>query len=300
MRIAFLLFLLAILLFVLVPGSGRPSAQPEEPTYSSVAEALRDWESQRHGWLSPPATIYLLQALGLNWGFTRGPAYTHWEGVCIYTSESREYAVMIRANAGEWGQFGRARYCLIDSSGMIHWERPGFVDAPPLVSNQGTVALRYGDGTAGDRRDWTTLRIDFIGLAGDSLGSIRWADRIRRPVQRRFLEEESFFTPDGGLFITTMNRSDRLADRRATETNNTFVYAVRTDGSVAWQHYLAGFWPKSMRFRGDSGDILLEGEWVARLVLNESFDEGHFVFGLDGRSLEKTVTRHVEAPIAPE
>jgi outer membrane protein assembly factor BamB len=301
MRSSCLLISLTVVLIIALPlGTRTVRAQAEERAYSGVGEALRDWVDERDGWLSEPATRYLLKELDLDWKFTRQPGYTAWDDVYAYESANGLYFILVGARAGEFGQYGRAHYCLIDSSGTKFWTRPGYVDAPPLVSNQGTVALRYGDGSDGDRRDWATLRIDFVGVEGDSIGSIRWDDRIRRPLQRRFVEEEALFSPDGDLFVTTMNLVAGLVGEAAQESNNTFVFALRPDGSVAWEHYMSGFRPTSMEYSEEPCCVRLDGEWMAKLYVDRSFDEGYVIIGPEGGLVEKTITRHIDLGDTPE
>jgi hypothetical protein len=279
-------------------------AQPEEQAYAGIGEALHEGAGEPQGWLSDQATLYLLKSLGLDWKFTRKPGHTSWEDVRVHGSDNGLYFILVGARAGEFGQHGPARYCLIDSSGTKYWQRQGRIDAPPLVSNQGTVALRYGDGSEGDRRDWATLRIDFIGLKGDSTGSVFWDDRIRRPLQRYFVQEQASFTSDGNLFITTMNLIAGLVGEEtgeeADETNNTFVFALRPDGTIAWEHYLGAFWPRAMTFQDEPCCVRLEGEWTAKFLVAGSFDEGYVVIGPEGGLVEKVVTRHVDLGDAPE
>ena len=278
--------------------SAAAQGQTEEHTYSGVGEALRDWVSEPHGWLSEPATLYLLKHLGLDWKLIRKPGLRTWDDVCVHGSDNGLYFILVGAREGEFGQYGPARYCLIDSSGTKYWQRQGWIDAPPLVSNQGAVALRYGDGSEGDRRDWATLRIDFFGITGDSTGSVFWDDRISRPIQRRFVEEEAMFAPDGKLFITTMNLIAGLvgedAGQKVDETNNTFVFAIRLDGTVAWEHYMGAFRPRAIRFQEEPWCVRLDGGWRAKLHTNGSFDEGYVIIGPDGGLEEKVVTRHVD------
>lgn len=276
-----------VLLVVSLPGTCDLGARPEDRIYAGVPEALRDWRSKRLGMLTEAATLFLLEELSLNWKFTEGLRINSWDDVRLYSSEDGHYLVLVGAKAGEWGQYGGGHYCLIDSAGHKYWERQGRVGAPPKISNRGTVALRYQDG------DGWELRVDFIDSSGDSLGSIYWADRMQRPLQRRFVEEKALFTSNGGLFVITVNLSEGLDVVGRININNTFLFGLRTDGSVAWKQYLGAFRPGAMKLERDSRAIRVEGVWRERLTVDEPFDEGFLLLDLEGNLLEKTITRTV-------
>jgi hypothetical protein len=291
--------LLAVMLLVLLPDPGRLPALSEERSYSSVSEALGDWRHESRGALSEPAILYLLEELELDWEYSPRPRYRGWDDVCVYRSGNGKYFIMVGAPAGEWGQFGPAGYCLVDTSGNKYWERRGYIDAPPKVSSQGTVVLRYADGRPDTRRSWNTLRIDFIGPSGDSLGSILWTTRITRPIQRRFLEEQARFSTDGDLLLMTMNLSDGL-DEPDRGLNNTFLFAVRSDGSVAWKNYLGGFQPASLEIATGSDSLCVSGIWREKMMIGGTEDHGYMVFDLEGNLLESVITRHIDFDDVPE
>jgi hypothetical protein len=275
-------------------------AQSEEKSYSGIAEALRDWKSEDHGWLSETATRYLLEELSLDWPFTRRPAAVAWHDVRAYASEDGRYCLLVGARSNEWGQGGTASYCMIDFTGRIYWKREGRIEAPPRVSKEGVAALIYADvGTSCATRT-SPVRMDFIDISGDVLGSVRWGDRVLRTFQHRFLEEVVGFSRDGRLLLATMNQSWDYQPRQGEWLNSTFLYCIRTDGSEAWRHDLEGFWPRKMEFREAPERMILTGEWRERIDLSVPFDLGFMVFDLEGNLLEKTVTQHVEAFVETE
>jgi hypothetical protein len=269
-------------------------------TYSSVAEALREAKGSRHGRVSDSAAFYLLEKLELDWEYTARPHLNSWNDFAVQPSSGGEYYLLSAAVADEWGQHGPVAYCMVDAAGTVHWRREGRINAPPCVSSRGTAVLIYAEGESWVGANPGPVRLDFIGLKGDLLGTVKLDGRVSRPLQRYYLYEKIGFSPDGGLLVTTMNLASETNTGRSSGYNNTTLLAFKIDGTEAWRHELGGFWPKQLEFDEGGARIRLTGEWRARLILDQAFDIGFMVFSLEGELLEKTVTRHVPGIELPE
>lgn len=179
--------LLAGIAACLIQGPASPSS-PD--SIGSATGALRDLDfRQLPPVLTPEATQWLLGKAGLDWPMKR-PAHGHnYDSVIAVPSRDSRFGVLSSARKSEWGQYGSARYCLVDSAGHRLWTRIAEICAPPAVSDQGDVALLMLDGEAPSRDQLDTLRVDFIGLDGQAHGSARWGRRSLRAGQHYEVED---------------------------------------------------------------------------------------------------------------
>jgi hypothetical protein len=252
LRVDFRLPLIAVL--ICIGGSlDAPASENGGCSYENIRDAFMDVCYDRHR-LSGDAVDYILDYLGLSWK-TRGADSGDLD-IRGYVSPGRRLCVLVQAGYDSCGQFGPARYCLVDGGGRVRWERQASIIAPPRISSRGTVALIYEEGRPASERRPDSLRIDFIDIAGTVRGTAKWGGRVRRSEEACSLPE-LFRFGYGELLIMTLNldASDtRVRDLRAF--NHTFLICVGTNGRERWRRDLGWFKPRNIEF-GDWQRILL-------------------------------------------
>ncbi len=118
-----------------------------------------------------------------------------------------------------------------------------------------------------------------------------------RPVQRTALAENYGFSPDGSVFIVTMNAAldpALVVDGKPwyAEYNNTSLHRFILGTGEERIENLGPFWPK--RIDTDHKDLILTGEWRQVLCIDCDFDEGFYTTPWTPWKLEKHITRHVD------
>ncbi len=226
----------------LVLSGWASASEVESAPYEIFYHAFRDIADRTHRRISDNAVRYLLDRLEVDWVIHR----TDSGGIDVrgYVGYPLRFCILVHAKYDSCGQYGSARYRLIDGSGRTRWERQGGIVVPPRLSSDGTVELFSEEGppSSGLRPD--TLRLDFVDVNGTLLGTKRWGDRVMRPNQScRFPEQARFWGRD--LFVITLNLCrDESQVQERHEFNHTIYVAVSTDGRERWRWNLGACEPQ--------------------------------------------------------
>ena len=229
----------------------------------------------------------LVERSGLEWPlFPPSPPLGGSEMVWGYASPNAAYFVLVSARYGEWGQFGIARYALVDSSARLLWRRDGSIVAPPAVSNRGHTALVQGAGGS--------VELLILDVAGKGLLSKRWWN-VYRPLQRQQLEEAYAFSPEGTHFAISMNLDDRT--KHAEEYNNTSLWWAdltrRREHIAALGVFAPNGYPYPALECTEEGAIL-RGEWRAGLVVpHDTFQIGSYRLNWKSSKVRRVVEKTV-------
>jgi hypothetical protein len=264
---------------------------PAEP-YSDLGAALDAPEIPRRG--LPEASIQcIIDQSGLGWatGWPEYPARC-WSDVRGYVSYNREYCILSRAGAGEWGQGGAAEYCLVSVDSGVVWLRSGddLVGAP-RVSDVGIVAL-YNRGSPPRSShpgvgNLQLIELTIVNVQGDTVVTKTWWDRYSRGDQMGFIAQEAGFSPQGRFFLQTMNLLDRDSTK-VKHRDTTLLYWVDFAAAVDGFEELGRFRPKKLDLTEDGG--ILEGVWWDRPVGGEGLDEGFYRIQWKPWRIERIVT----------
>jgi hypothetical protein len=163
---------------------------PAKP-YTDLATALKTLETSRMG-LPEAAVQFVIDQCGLGWetSWPKHPA-RHWSDVRAYLSSNRDYCILSKAGASEWGQGGPAEYCLVSADSSAVWLSHGqnLVGAP-RVSDVGMVAL-YNRGSPPKSshpgiRTYHLIELTILNVKGDTVVTKTWWDRYARGDQMGF------------------------------------------------------------------------------------------------------------------
>jgi hypothetical protein len=174
--------------------------------------------------------------------------------VTIEASHTFNHYLLTYAPFGEWGQYGKAEYCLLDSLGEIVWVTQGPISASPRVADDGTTAtlstFRH------DPRGSRCIRVVFRDRDGAITGDTELLTVGRQHPSFRIGEVYGFH-PGGQSFVITTNAREEGA-RIARDTT---LHCLDPDGAHLWQRRLGAIDPLSLGFSSDGtritiGDLL--------------------------------------------
>lgn len=291
-------YLLIWIILVISFSLAIASEEEEYPIYefSSIAEVLEF----QPGSVPINGLMYLIQKLSLPWEIELDKllsSYHDGEWIFIsHVSGNCKYCILARIRFLERGPYGNAEYCLFNSTGRIIWKMNDFLVSRPRVSNNGhcaviSVAERNKTQVFEITRFLLPVTIKIVDLDGNIIKSRTWDTHIRRPGQSRYFKEKYEFTPDGELFISTMNIEsevpivvDSIPFRNYYDNSELYIYNIELDKE--YQYYLGYFDPRALQYDCNDNTIL-KGRWS-----NSKFDGGwvgNYLISNAGESLEKRV-----------
>jgi hypothetical protein len=257
-------------------------------TYADLAAAFEAPETNSRG-LPEAAVQFIIDECGLGW-MTGWPKHhaRQWSDVRGYVSYNRDYCILSRAGAGEWGQHGPAEYCLVNVDSGVVWVRNGLdLVGVPSVSSLGMVALYNRCSTLKSShpgiRTYQLIELTILNVNADTIVTQTWWDRYTRGG---YTAQKARFSPQGRFFVQTMNRLDRDSTN-VQHRNMTLLYWVDLEGEAEKFEELGRFWPKELGI--SEQDAILRGDWRDRMI-DEGYDEGFYRITWWPWHIEKVVT----------
>lgn len=287
-----------IILFILLfPFSTASADETEIDTlyeFSSVSEVLGFHPGS---YIPEIGLLYLIEKFSLPWKIERDTTRA-WGGWTVSSdvSSNCKYCILSFAAYGEWGQYGKAEYCLFDSTGHIYWKIDDSVVGIPRVSNNGDCALFTRPKDYDFRFDLSRdVVIKIIDLDGKIINSRTWNNHTSRAIQRGHFREEYMFTPDGRFFLSTMNIESKKPVKIKGRTfpdqyDHSELYIYDIVNGHEYSHYLGYF--KPIEFLIDcKGNVVLTGTWTDYYDDYRYYRLGSYSISDDGKSIEKRVIK---------
>lgn len=274
-----------LLLFLVSPVL---AVEDEAFEFSSISQAFESRMSRR-GLLPTWVAEYVARAAGLSWEVERDRPDMG-KDIRGYVSPNYEYCILSFAHFGEMGQGGPAEYCLIDSSGVVLWERQSTIVSAPTVSNRGLSALftRSNESTKENRK----IELLVIDISGNTLLDHTAENLLDRfPYRSRFVEKYGF-SNDGMLFYSTLNtKSDSppvikgVVQERYQHTS-IFIFDAKSNSHH--QHEI-GFFNPQLIDNIRSADIVVHGGW--KLSHDPAtYNKGYVIITNRGAAIEERIT----------
>jgi len=256
--------------------------------FSSISQAFESRMSRR-GLLPTWVAEYVARAAGLSWEVERDRPDSG-KDIRGYVSPNYEFSILSFAHFGEWGQGGPAEYCLIDSSGVVYWEKQSTIVSPPTVSDLGLTAIftRSELSTEENRK----IELLIIDISGDTLLDHTAENLLDKfPSRSRFVEKYGF-SNDGMLFYSTLNtKSDSppvVKGHAQEEYQHTSIFIFDAKSKTHYQHEIGFFNPQlinSIR----SAEIVVHGGW--KLSHDPAtYNKGYVIITNRGGTIEERIT----------